>query len=129
MHPALTRYMGKVPTVCATCRRRAAGFGYSPRPHAISNIDLALQLAILPSGGKKFYAMSAQQFDEYELGAMLEAGRNAGSYLDEIGKTDLKLLERRGMARIPVPTADRIRAGPAPQIAQRRTAASDPPPL
>ena len=38
--------------------------------------------------------MSAQQFDEYELGAMLEAGRNAGSYLDEIGKTDLKLLDR-----------------------------------
>ena len=36
--------------------------------------------------------MSAQQFDEYELGAMLEAGRNAGGYLDEIGKTDFKLL-------------------------------------
>ena len=46
--------------------------------------------------------MSAQQFDEYELGAMLEAGRNAGGYLDEIGKTDFKLLERRGMARISV---------------------------
>jgi hypothetical protein len=36
--------------------------------------------------------MSVEQFDEYELGAMLEAGRNAGRYLDEIGKSDLKLL-------------------------------------
>ena len=36
--------------------------------------------------------MSAEQFDEYELGAMLEAGRDAGGYLDEIGKTDLALL-------------------------------------
>ena len=53
MHPALTRYMGKVPTVCATCRRRAAGFGYSPRPHAISNADLALRLEPLPSGGER----------------------------------------------------------------------------
>ena len=42
--------------------------------------------------------MSAQQFDEYELGAMLEAGRKAGSYLDEIGKTDLKLLSAKSGA-------------------------------
>ena len=38
--------------------------------------------------------MSAEQFDEYELGAMLEAGRSAGGDLDEIGKTDLQLLSR-----------------------------------
>jgi len=38
--------------------------------------------------------MSAEQFDEYELGAMLEGGRSAGGYLDEIGKTDLQLLSR-----------------------------------
>jgi hypothetical protein len=43
---------------------------------------------------RRFYAMSAEQFDEYELGAMLEAGRSAGGYLDEIGKTDLQLLSR-----------------------------------
>lgn len=36
--------------------------------------------------------MSAEQFDEYELGATLEAGRSAGGYLDEIGKADLALL-------------------------------------
>ena len=92
MHPALVRYMGKTPTVCATCRRRAAGFGYTPRPHAISN-------AIWLCGSNTAIAQRRgstpcrhEQFDEYELGAMLEAGRNAGRYLDEIGKTDLKLL-------------------------------------
>jgi hypothetical protein len=36
--------------------------------------------------------MSAEQFDEYELGAVFAAGRSAGGYLDEIGKTDLALL-------------------------------------
>ena len=40
MHPALTRYMGKEPTVCATCRRRAAGFGYSPRRITVSTVGL-----------------------------------------------------------------------------------------
>jgi len=43
---------------------------------------------------RRFYAMSAEAFDEYELSAMLEAGRSAGGYLDEIGKSDLKLLSR-----------------------------------
>ena len=33
-----------------------------------------------------------QQFDEYEFGAMIEGGRKAGGYLDEIGKTDMALL-------------------------------------
>ena len=37
---------------------------------------------------RMFFAISAEQFDEYEL----EAGRSAGGYLDEIGKTDLALL-------------------------------------
>jgi hypothetical protein len=94
MHPALTRYMGEVPTVCATCRRRAAGFGYAPRPHAISNVIWLCGSKHCHQAAKRFYAMSVEQFDEYELGAMLEAGRNAGRYLDEIGKSDLKLLGR-----------------------------------
>jgi hypothetical protein len=94
MHAALTRYMGKLPTVCATCRRWAAGFGYSPRPHAINNVIWLCGSQRCHRAVKEFYAMSAQQFDEYELGAILEAGRNAGGYLDEIGKTDLKLLDR-----------------------------------
>jgi Family of unknown function (DUF6511) len=92
MHPALVRYMGKVPTVCAICRRRAAGFGYTPRKHAIGNVVWLCGSEYCHRAAKEFYAMSAERFDEYELGAMLEAGRDAGGYLDKIGKTDLKLL-------------------------------------
>jgi hypothetical protein len=94
MHPALTRYMGKVPTVCATCRRRAAGFGYSPHRHVINNVIWLCGSKRCHHAAKRFYAMSTEQFDEYELGAILEAGRDAGRYLDEIGKTDLKVLDR-----------------------------------
>jgi len=92
MHAALTQYMGKMPTVCAICRRRAAGFGYAPRPQAISNTIWLCDSEYCHCAAKEFYAMSAQDFEEHELAAMLEGGRNAGGYLDEIGKTDLKLL-------------------------------------
>jgi hypothetical protein len=92
MHYGIVRYRGKAPVICATCRRRAAGFGYTPRPHAIRNTIWLCGSDHCHRAAKEFCAMSAQQFDEYELGAILEAGRNAGSYLDEIGKTDLKML-------------------------------------
>jgi hypothetical protein len=84
--------MGKTPTVCATCRRRAAGFGYTQRPHAVSNVIWLCGSEYCHHAARRFYAMSAQEFDEYELGAMLEAGRSAGNYLDTIGRTDLACL-------------------------------------
>ena len=66
--------------------------------------------------------MSAEQFDEYELGAMLEAGRNAGRYLDEIGKTDLKLLDRDEWREFLFRLLTGYEQRPAPQIAQQRAA-------
>jgi len=36
--------------------------------------------------------MSSSILDHYEIGSVLEAGRLAGQYLDEIAKTDLALL-------------------------------------
>ena len=54
---------------------------------------------------------------------MLEAGRNAGGYLDEIGKTDLKLLEREEWREFLFRLLTGYEAGPAPQITQRRAAA------
>jgi hypothetical protein len=94
MHYAIVRYMTKVPTACAVCRRRAWWIGYTPRPHAMRSIVWLCNRNQCHSLARRFYAMSAEQFDEYELGAMLEAGGSAGSYLDEIGKSDLKLLSR-----------------------------------
>jgi hypothetical protein len=45
---------------------------------------------------RRFFAMSAEQFDEYELGATLEAGRSAGGYLDEIGPISRCSARRNG---------------------------------
>jgi hypothetical protein len=92
MHPTLIRYMGRVPTVCATCRRRAAGFAYSPIPHAIRKAIWLCGSNHCHRAARELFAMSREKFDDYELGAILEAGRNAGGYLDEIGKTDLTRL-------------------------------------
>jgi hypothetical protein len=94
VHYAIIRYATKTPTVCAVWRRRACWLGYSPRPHAMRNIVWLCNRNQCHFLARRFYAMSAEQFDEYELGAMLEAGRSAGGYLDEIGKTDLAALGR-----------------------------------
>ena len=94
MHHAIVRYMTKVPTACAVCRRHAWWIGYAPQPHRMHNVVWLCNRNQCHTLARRFYAMSAEQFDEYELGAMLEAGRSAGGYLDEIGKTDLQLLSR-----------------------------------
>src|SRR5262249_24475154 len=94
MHYAIVRYATKVPTACAVCRRHAWWIGYSPRPQRMRNVVWLCNRNQCHALARRSYAMSAEQFDECELGAMLEAGRSAGGYLDEIGKTDLQLLSR-----------------------------------
>lgn len=37
--------------------------------------------------------MPSSLLDDYEIGSVLEAGRVAGNYLSEIGKTDLVTLD------------------------------------
>jgi hypothetical protein len=37
--------------------------------------------------------MPKSMLDAYEIGSALEAGADAGAYLEEIDKTDLKLLD------------------------------------
>jgi len=45
------------------------------------------------AAAKKVYAMPKEMLDAYEIGAALEAGAEAGGYLEEIGKTDLATLD------------------------------------
>jgi hypothetical protein len=42
---------------------------------------------------RKVFAMPSSLLDDYEIGSVLEAGRVAGNYLSEIGKTDLVTLD------------------------------------
>jgi hypothetical protein len=51
-----------------------------------------VRVGSLPSSGQGILRDVCTAIRRIRAGAILEAGRNAGSYLDEIGKTDLKML-------------------------------------
>lgn len=87
----VTRFATIEPTVCAVCRRRAVWLGYAPqqRKEAIWLCDDSYCHQV----AKKVYVMPTKQLDEYEIAATLKGGDEAGSYLEEIGKTDLAALD------------------------------------
>jgi hypothetical protein len=87
---AISRFATKQPTVCAVCRRRAMWLGYAPNhrgPYIWLCDDNGCHAA-----AKRVYAMPNPILDAYEIGAALEAGADAGAYLEELGKTDLAQL-------------------------------------
>jgi Family of unknown function (DUF6511) len=90
MSTVITRFATKEPTACGVCRRRAVWLGYAPtrRDAVIWLCDDDRRHA----AAKRIYAMPTPTLDAYEIGAMLEAGAQAGRYLDEVGKTDLSSL-------------------------------------
>ena len=93
MHHALTRYMGKTPTVCADLPTPGRRIRLLAAPACHQQLDLALRIRNTATARQRSSTPCRhKQFDEYELGAMLEAGRGAGNYLDDLGKTDLKVL-------------------------------------
>jgi hypothetical protein len=95
MHPAITRYttLQDQATDCVRGLPTARVVDWLRAEDACdAQRHLALRSQAISCRSQEVFAMSAEQFDEYELGAMLEAGRSAGGYLDEIGKTDLALL-------------------------------------
>ena len=85
------RFATKDPTVCAVCRRHAAAVGYCKRhrPPVIWLCDHA----DCHAAAEKVYVMPQHHLDAYEIGAVLEAGAEAGRYLEEIGVTDLARLD------------------------------------
>lgn len=86
------RFATKEPTACAVCHRHAVWIGYPGdvrRPIVWLCHDNNCHAAV-----RKVYAMPQQILDAYEIGAALEAGAAAGSYLEEIGVTDLVELDR-----------------------------------
>jgi hypothetical protein len=76
----VVRFATKEPIVCAVCRRHAVWLGCTPVPHGRHR------------SGKGLFKMPSSILDAYEIGSALEAGKLAGAYLDEIGKTDLVTL-------------------------------------
>ena len=74
--------------VCFVCRRRSCGFGVGVE----KRVGWLCEDCARHQYGKRAYAMTDRQFDEYEQRAILSAGNAAGGYLDGIGCTDLALL-------------------------------------
>ena len=84
----LQRFATKKPTCCAVCHRMAVWIGYPAVGHPIWLCD---------DGGchvaaKDIFNMPKDRLNDYELGAVVEAGKSAGAYLEEIKNTDLATL-------------------------------------
>jgi hypothetical protein len=91
MSNVFSRFATKQPTVCAVCRRHAVWLGTTPKPHRMPVIWLCDD-GICHKAAKGLFKMPSAIFDAYEIGSALEAGTEAGKYLDEIKKTDLATL-------------------------------------
>jgi hypothetical protein len=85
----VTRFATKEPTLCAVCRRHAVWLGY--RRDARGFVWLCDDNDC-HKAAKKVMAMANGTLDLYERAAVLEAGTNAGDFLDECGTTDLAAL-------------------------------------
>jgi hypothetical protein len=87
----IARFATKEPTACAVCRRHAVWLGYSANPHRGPVVWLCDDNGC-HAAAREIYAMPQRILDAYEIGAALEAGTVAGSYLEEIQQTDLARL-------------------------------------
>jgi hypothetical protein len=87
----IARFATTEPTVCAVCRRRAMAIGYAPKQRA--EVIWLCDDHGCHAAAKGLYKMPTETLDAFEIGAVLEAGTQAGSYLEEIGKTDLAALD------------------------------------
>jgi hypothetical protein len=73
--------------LCACCRRRATGIGFSPQPFkqpvlwTCGDPD-CIQIA------RNTYDMPADQFSHAESRAAIMGGDSAGAFAEQIGKTD-----------------------------------------
>jgi hypothetical protein len=88
---SVARFATREPTVCAVCRRHAMWIGYAPKQRA--EVIWLCDDNGCHAAAKRIYKMPNETLDAFEIGAVLEAGTQAGSYLEEIGKTDLAALD------------------------------------
>jgi hypothetical protein len=86
----VARFATTEPTVCAVCRRHAMAIGYAPKQRC--QVIWLCDSNECHAAAKRIYKMPSDWLDAFELGAVLEAGTQAGAYLDEIGKTDMAVL-------------------------------------
>ena len=120
MSNAVSRFATKEPTACAVCRRHAVWLGYgSPKLERPPVIWLCDDNGC-HAAAKKVYAMPKEMLDAYEIGSALEAGAEAGAYLEEISKTDIATQDAGEWRGIPSPAVRRLRTRAAPKNPEQR---------
>jgi hypothetical protein len=87
------RLATRVPTVCAVCRRHAVWLGYRPPKQDRAPVMWLCDDEYCHAAAARVYAMPKNMLEAYELGAALEAGGIAASYLEELGTTDIAMLD------------------------------------
>lgn len=92
---AVHKFGTKEPTLCAVCRRHAMWLGYAPKQGG--TIIWLCDHPECHATSKGVYKMPKDTLDAYEIGAAREAIDIAGPYLDEIGTTDLAVLDHAQM--------------------------------
>jgi hypothetical protein len=88
----LARLATRVPTVCAVCRRHAVWLGYRPSKQDRAPVMWLCNDEYCHAAAATVYAMPKDILNAHELGAVLEAGGIAASYLEELGTTDIAKL-------------------------------------
>lgn len=78
--------------LCAVCRRRAIGRGYSNRARTVKDIAWVCDDPECIEIAARTYTMKQVEFSRLEEMATIEGGADAGAYLDKLGKTDLASL-------------------------------------
>src|SRR5262249_50694250 len=90
------RFATQEPTVCAVCRRRAMWVGYAPLTKGLTPRHPPMWLCGATEcshAARTVHDMRSDILDAFEIGAALEAGAEAGRYLEECGTTDLAKLD------------------------------------
>jgi hypothetical protein len=93
MSNAVSRFATKEPAACAVCRRHAVWLGYGSSKRERPPVIWLCDDNGCHAAAKKVYAMPNEMLDAYETGSALEAGADAGGYLEGIGKTDIATLD------------------------------------
>jgi len=78
---------------CFICKRRHDNLGVAPHERARIKWICKDCLYDAPINLQKAYHMPKRQLDDFERRALDDGGNAGGSYLDEIGKTDLASLD------------------------------------
>lgn len=87
------RFATPEPTCCAVCRRHATGLAYMPPRSRGPAIWVCGDPGCNADAAREVYTMPQAKLDDFERIAALAGGSDAGAYLDEIGITDLAMLD------------------------------------